>query len=298
MKLLLTFFAYFQYLFIRLLGFLYGLVPARKAYGIGASLARALYPLFKARKRIAIDNILKSGITDDPREADRIARQSFGHLAGHICEAFKAGDVIGPENWRDHISFEGPEESWKLLLESPDVPIMILTGHLGSWEVAASIISFTRPMIAVARKMNNPFIERFMKEHHFRGKITLVSKNLGFSPSVLRLWKEQNAAMTLIMDQHAGPKHGVRVPFMGRLASTHTSPARLHLRTGAPILAGAFVRDGVFRYKMVTGTPIRFTPTQDRAKDTENLLTEINRRIEEVIRRYPEQYLWAHKRWR
>ena len=183
-------------------------------------------------------------------------------------------------------------------METPDVPIMILTGHLGSWEVAVSIISFTRPMIAVARKMNNPFVERFMKEHHFRGKITIVPKNLGFSPGVLRLWKEQCAAMTLVMDQHAGPKQGIRVPFMGRPASTHTSPARLHLKTGAPILAGAFVRDGVFRYRMVTGTPIRFTPTDDRTKDIEALSTEINRRVEEVIRRYPEQYLWAHNRWR
>ena len=293
-----TFLAYTQYLFVRLLDALYGLIPANKAYAIGASMTRAFYPFFGTRRRIAIDNILRARITDDPHEADRIACQAFGHLAGHVCEALKAGEVIGPENWRDHISFDGPEESWKLLMETPDTPIMILTGHIGAWEVATSVISFTRPMIAVARKMNNPFVERFLKEHHFRGNITIVAKKLGFSPSVLRQWKEQNAAMTLVMDQHAGPKQGIRVPFMGRPASTHTSPARLHLKTGAPILAGAFVRDGVFRYRMVTGTPIRFKPTQDREKDIENLLTEINRRIEETIRRYPEQYLWAHKRWR
>ena len=290
--------AYLQYLLIRLAQSLYGLIPARKAYAIGATLTRSLYPLFRSRRRIAIDNILKTRITDDPDEADRIARQAFGHLAGHICEAFKVGDVIGPDNWRSHITFEGPEESWKLLMESPDIPIMILTGHLGAWEVAVSIISFTRPMIAVARKMNNPFVERFMKEHHFRGKITIVSKDQGFTAGVLRQWKEENAAMTIVMDQHAGQKHGIPVPFMGRMTSTHTSPARLHLKTGAPILAGAFIRDGVFRYRMVTGTPIRFTPTNDREKDIETLLTEINRRLDEVIRRYPEQYLWAHKRWR
>ena len=177
-------------------------------------------------------------------------------------------------------------------------PIMILTGHLGVWEAAVSIISYTRPMIAVARKMNNPFVERFLKTRHFRGQITIVPKKLGFTPGVLRLWKEQKAAMTLVMDQHAGPKQGVRVDFMGRLASTHTSPARLHLKTGAPILAGAFIRDEAFHYRMVTGLPIRFPPTGDKEKDIANLLTEINRRLEAVVRRYPEQYLWAHKRWR
>lgn len=298
MNLLRTTFAYIQYLFVRLLGLFYALIPAYKSYAIGASAASACYPLFPARRRIAIDNILQSHITEDPLEADRIARQAFGHLAGHICEALKVGAVINQDNWRDHITFDGPEESWKLLMESPDVPIMILTGHLGSWEVAVSVISFTRPMIAVARKMNNPFVERFLKANHFRGKITIIHKKQGFSASVLRLWKEQKAAMTLVMDQHAGHKQGVRIPFLGRLASTHTSPARLHLKTGAPILAGGFIRDGVFRYRMVTGTPIRFTPTGNREKDTEALLTEINLRLEQVIRRYPEQYLWAHKRWR
>lgn len=290
--------AYVQYLFVRFLGALYGLVPANKAYALGASLTQAFYPLFRSRRRIAIDNILKAHITDDPREADRIARKAFGHLAGHVCEALKIGSVIGPDNWREHIAFDGPEESWKLLLETPDTPIMILTGHIGAWEVATSVISFTRPMIAVARKMNNPFIERFLKEHHFRGDVTIVPKKQGFAPNVLRQWKRQCAAMTLVMDQHAGAKHGIRVPFMGRPASTHTSPARLHLKTGAPILAGAFVRDGLFHYRMVTRAPIRFTPTNDREQDLENLLTEINLRIEETVRLYPEQYLWAHNRWR
>jgi len=298
MNVLRTTFAHVQYLFVVFLGTLYRLVPARRAYQIGSALTRAVYPLFRARRKIAIDNLLRAHITDDPQEADHIARMAFGHLAGHVCEAFKTGEVIGPENWREHISFDGPEESWKLLLDSPDVPIMILTGHLGAWEVAASVISFTRPMIAVARKMNNPFVERFMKANHFRGQITIVSKTQGFSSGVIRLWMEQKAAMTILMDQHAGAKHGICVPFMGRPASTHTSPARLHLKTGAPILVGGFIRDGLFHYRMVTGTPIRYAPTTNKAKDMETLLTTINSRLEAIVRRYPEQYLWAHKRWR
>lgn len=290
--------AYIPYLLIRLLGLLYALVPANKAYALGAALTSYAYPLFRKRRRIAIDNILQAHITDDPVEADRIARKSFGHLAGHICEAFKVGSVIGPETWRSHITFDGPETAWKLMMESPGVPIMILTGHLGAWESAVSIISYTRPMIAVARKMNNPFVERYLKAHHFRGEITIINKKQGFTPSVMHEWKQKGAAMTILVDQRAGPRQGITVDFMGRPASAHTSPARMHLKTGAPILAGAFVRDGLFQYRMVTAEPIRFTPTGNKEKDLADLTTEINRRIETVIRRYPEQYLWAHKRWR
>lgn len=292
------FLAYIEYLVIRLLGLLYGLIPAHKAYAIGAAVTGAFYPLFKKRRCIAINNILQAHITNDRSEADRIARKAFGHFAGHLCEALKAGSVIHPDTWRKHIVFDGPKESWDLLMASPGLPIMILTGHLGSWEAAVSIISYSRPMIAVARKMNNPFIERFLKKYHFRGEITIVPKTMGFAPSVLRKWKEQGAAMTLLMDQHASKKQGVTVNFLGRPASTHTSPARLHLKTGAPIIAGAFIREGAFQYRMVTGQPIRFTPTGDKTKDIAALTEEINARIETVIRCYPEQYLWAHNRWR
>ncbi len=290
--------AYVEYLAIRLISLLYDLVPAAKAYDLGAAVTMRFYPLFRKRRRIAVDNILKAGITDDPAEADRIARKAFGHLAGHICEALKIGSVIHKDNWRDHIIFDGPEESWKLLMETPDVPIMILSGHHGVWEAAVSIISYTRPMIAVARKMNNPFVDRFLKKNHFRGEITIIPKKMGFTAQILRAWKDTGAAMTLVMDQHAGKKQGIRVDFMGRPAFTHTSPARLHLKTGAPILAGAFIRERAFTYRMVTDTPIRFTPTGNRDQDTSDLLNEINKRLESVIRRYPEQYLWAHKRWR
>ncbi|MDD4101032.1 MAG: lysophospholipid acyltransferase family protein [Kiritimatiellae bacterium] len=290
--------AYLEYLLIRLLDSMYGLVPDQKAYAWGFAVAVKVYPLFTNRRRVAVDNIIRAGITEDKVNADRIARHAFGHLAGHICEALKIGNVVNEKNWREHIVFDGPEDSWQLLLNSPDVPILILTGHHGVWEAAASIISFSRPMIAVARKMNNPFVDRFLKQKHFRGDITIVPKKMGFSSGVLKDWRARGAAMTLLMDQHAGPRHGIKVDFMGHPAYTHTSPARLHLMSGAPILVGSFIRESAFKYRMVTGSPLSFTPTGDKCDDTLSLLTEINARLSAVIRRFPEQYLWAHKRWK
>lgn len=288
-----------QYLLIRLAYLLYGIIPAYKAYSLASGVARTLYPLFRKRRAIAIDNIIQAGITTDKHEADHIARQAFGHFAGQICEALKAGQVITADNWRDHITYEGPATSSDLLFNQLDTPIMILTGHHGSWEAGATVISFFRPMIAVARKMNNPYVERFLRQNHFRGAITIIPKSRGFTSSVIRLWQEQQAAMTILMDQHAGKRHGMTIPFLGRPAGTHTSPARLHLKTGAPILVGSIIRERPFHYRMVTEIdPIIFTPTGDRKADTEKLLTEINSHLGKLIRRYPTQYLWAHKRWR
>jgi KDO2-lipid IV(A) lauroyltransferase len=292
------FLAALEYLALRLVFALYGLIPAAKAYDIGAALTRSVYPLFRGRRRLAIDNILKAGITADPAEADRIARRAFGHFAGHLCEALKVGQVVTQENWREHLILEGPEESWRLLFETPDTPIMILCGHHGVWEAAGQILSYKRPIIAVARKMNNPFIDRYLRRHHFRGSVTIIDKKQGFTPDIIREWRRSCAALTLVMDQRANQRQGIPVDFLGRPALTHTSPARLHLASNAPILVGAFIREAAFRYRVVTGTPIRFAATGDRAADTLTLLTEINRRIGDLVRRFPEQYLWAHNRWR
>ncbi len=274
---------------------LYRLVPCNRAYGLGAAIARALYPLFRRRRRIAIDNILKAGITSDHAEADRIARMSWGHLAGHICEALKVPYVITRENWREHLDESGgAPAAVKLLLEETDRPILLVSAHHGVWEAATNLLSFARPMFAIARTMNNPYIARWMGTHHFRGPVTIIDKNHGFTPDVLRNWLQENAAMTILMDQHANPRHAVRCDFLGRPAWTFSTAARLAIRYRIPVVVGSFVRVAPFRYRLVGGEPLSFPPGSDVAKAT----AALNERLGAAIRLYPEQYLWAHRRWR
>ncbi|MDA3925579.1 MAG: lysophospholipid acyltransferase family protein [Kiritimatiellae bacterium] len=291
-------FSYIQYLFIRLAGVLYKLVPAYKAYDFGASITTLFYPVFKKRRQIAIDNILQAKITEDPKEADRIARLAFGHLAGHICEAMKADQIITDKNWLEHITLEMSESSRHLLFEEKDHPLMMLGGHLGVWEAGVTSMARIRPLIAIARKMNNPYVERFLNANHFRGKVTIVDKNKGLTPSVIKQWKRTSAIMAIVMDQHAGKKNGVRVDFMGRKAGTHTSPARLHLRTGIPVITATLIRKSPFKYTLIVNEPIRFKKTGDNNNDIKDFLTLVNKQVEKMIRNCPEQYLWAHKRWR
>jgi len=274
---------------------LYALVPANKAYDFGAAFARAIYPLFPRRRRIAIDNILKAKITDDPQEADRIARRAWGHLAGHVCEAIKVPGVITKENWREHLDVsEGDPAAVKLLLEETDRPILIVSSHHGVWEAATNLLSFARPMIAIARTLNNRYAAVYMQKKHFRGPVTVIDKNHGFTPDIFRQWVETNAAMTILVDQHASPRQSVHVDFLGRPAWTFTSAVRLAMRTGYPIVVGSFVRVAPFRYRLVGGAPVTFPPHADKTEATKLL----NDRLSDAIRRYPDQYLWAHRRWR
>lgn len=265
----------------------------RHAYGWGTILAALLWPLFPKRRRIAVENILKAKVTSDAKEAARIAKESWCHLAGHIAEAFCVPDVITAENWKEHLIVEGASaKAVKLLLEETDKPIIIASAHHGVWEAATNLLSFSRPMIAIARVMNSRFVANWLEKHHFRGRITVIDKNNGFTPDIMRQWKETNAAMTILIDQHTA--RGAMLKFFGRPARTFTSATRLAMRYSAPIVVGTFVRTGPYMYKLVGGDPVVLSKDDDKLAATQLL----NDRLEEAIRQYPGQYLWFHKRWR
>lgn len=265
----------------------------RHAYDWGKGFAALLWPFFGKRRRLAVDNILKAKITDDENEAVRIARACWCHLAGHIAEAFCVPDVITADNWREHLIVEGAsEKAVKLLLEETDKPIIIASAHHGVWEAATNLLSFSRPMIAIARVMNSKFVANWLEKHHFRGRITVIDKNNGFTPDIMRQWRETNAAMTILIDQHTA--RGAKLTFFGRPAKTFTSATRLAMRYSAPIVVGTFVRVGPYMYKLVGGDPLVFGKDDDKLEATQIL----NDRLEAAIREYPEQYLWFHKRWR
>ena len=268
----------------------------RHAYDVGFVLASMAWPfLGRRRRRVAVDNVLRAKVADCQRDARRIARRSLGHLGGHVAEALFVPSVVTRENYREHIDVGGaPADAVRLLLDGTDEPILLVSAHHGVWEAATNVISFARPMIAVARVQNNRMLARWMERHHFRGPVTLVDKNRGFTQAVLEQWRRTNAAMTILMDQHAG-RGGARLSFFGRPARTFTTATRLAMRTGARIVVGSFVRVAPYRYRLVaTGGPISVPKDADRDAVTQ----ELNDRLEAVIRQYPEQYLWLHRRWR
>lgn len=98
--------------------------------------------------------------------------------------------------------------------------------------------------------------------------------------------------MTILMDQHT--KNGLPLTFMGRPAKTFSSATRLAMRSGYSIVVGSFVRIAPYKYRLVGGSPVSFEKDSDKAVNTQLL----NDRLGDAIRQYPEQYLWAHNRWR
>ena len=266
----------------------------RHAYGFGCGLAAVFWPLFRRRRRISVENLLRCGVAADEAEARRIAKRAFCHFLGHMCEALCVPGVITKENWREHLDCDSEADptAVKALLDDTDRPVLLVSAHHGCWEAATNIISFTRPMIAIARVMDSKLLQGWIKKHHFRGPVTIVNKNDGFKKGVLEQWQRENAAMTILMDQHT---YGAPLlSFFGRPARTVTSAARLAIRYGCPVVVGSFVRIAPYRYRLVGDAPLVFARDADRDAAAQAM----NDRLEKAVRSYPEQYLWMHRRWR
>lgn len=258
-------------------------------------LADCWYLLNRQRRTIARNNILTAGITGNKKEAARIARGSFQHFATLVIESLKADQVIKQDDWNKHVKIDIPETTMKLL-EEKGQGILLVSGHLGNWEVAARYLATIKPVMAITRRLNNPYTNSLMQKRKSRERLTLTPKHDANSSRFLSILKE--GGILAILSDQAAPKNDTPVEFFGKTTYTYTSPALLHLVTKTPLCFGYCVRTGPLQYRMIALPPIEYKPTGKRRNDVREIMTIINHALEDAIRQYPTQYLWAHRRWR
>ena len=287
--------AFLQYVPLRLAVGVVDALPARTALALARGVGRLTWHLLGKRRRTATDNVLRAGLAKDRRAAARIAKASFESFAMLSVESLKASKLLTPDTVDEHVAFEVPPETWELF-RKPGQPVILASAHLGNWEISGHLISFTKPLVAVARTLNNPYAQRFMLRRNPRRRIEIVAKHSRDRLALLRPLRT-GKLLGLICDQHAS-SNGIEVPFFGHPAKTVVSPARMHLATGAPIVFGVCYRTGPMRFLLAASEPIRVEPTGDRDADIRAITLRINEVTERFIRRFPEQYLWAHRRWR
>ena len=274
--------------------FLFERIPITAAEWIATRLADIAFRMAASRRKTAIENIIRTGIASSPSEAARIARASFRHFPIMIIESLKAGKEITPENWRNYVETDISPETMALL-EDPEQALIMCTGHLGSWEVCGQILSYIKPVVTIVRKMNNPYTNKLMDRRQTGDRLTALTKNDTGSTHFLSALRS-GKALALLIDQHA--RDGIMINFFGTPASSHTSLARLHLLTNVPIIFFYFIRTGLMSYKFCVTDPLTYKKTGKKKHDIKAVLELINNELEKAITKHPEQYLWAHKRWK
>lgn len=264
-------------------------------YRLADSLGAIGFVLLRNRRRTAIDNVIKSGIASRPSDAKRIARASFQHFTRVVVESLQSSRIFKSDDWHQHVRLDISEEA-RIALETPGAGLILASGHLGNWEIAAQVLSEFKPVVGITRDMNNPYTDAMMKARKPRNQFRLEPKHSMSQTRFISVLKA-GEALAILFDQHARDR-GVVLDFLGRPASCHTSIALLHLITRAPICFGSCIRTGPMQFTVTASTPIRHVPTGDKAADIRAILGQLNRQLETAIHANPDQYLWAHRRWR
>ena len=287
---------YAVYLVVRLVVGVCQALSVESSYRFADGLAAILYRVDKRHRRVGLDN-LAAAFGDRYTEAERVAivRGVYRHFCRMVMEMLHIPRKLHPTTWRDRVRLIGHERVIDRLLDGG--PIVMVSGHFGNWEMAGYLFAvFGFAPHAVARRLDNPHLDRFLRRFRERTGQKMIDKN-GGSDAILNVL-ESGGVLAFLADQDAGP-NGLFVDFFGRPASTHKSIAILALQHNAPVVVGLARRVGPgFRYEVEAADliePHEFNGTGDDVK----LLTQrYTSALERAIRRDPDQYLWLHRRWK
>jgi KDO2-lipid IV(A) lauroyltransferase len=287
---------YAAYLAVRVVVCLAQMMSVEQSYGFARLLAAVLYRVDKRHRKVGMDNLrLAFGDQYSEAERDAIVRGVYRHFCMMLMEILHIPRKLHPTTWRDRITLVGQAQVLDRLLDGG--PLIMLTGHFGNWEMAGYLFGvFGFPPNSVARDLDNPHLDRFLRSFRERTGQKMIPKKGGYDQmlDVLR----SGGVLSFLADQDAGER-GMYVDFFGRPASTHKAIALLAIEHRAPVVVGYARRIGPgFRYEVGCDAiiePSEWTGTPDDAR----LLTQrYTTAIEAIIRRDPDQYLWLHRRWK
>ena len=173
---------------------------------------------------------------------------------------------------------------------------LLLTGHLGNWEVHGVAHGLLFGAIdVVARPIEEPALDtRLVAFRTSFGNGVVYKRH-----ALARLMRSLRAgrAVAMLIDQNVKEGDGIFVDFLGRKAATTTVAAALAIKTGCALLPSRTVLAGG-RYRIVYEAPVFADPAAPRSAETERLTRALSARIEAWVREAPEQWLWIHKRWK
>lgn len=176
--------------------------------------------------------------------------------------------------------------------------VLIVTGHLGAWELSSFYFSLIgHPMGMVIRRLDNPRVDALVNRIRCLHGNRVLHKD-DFARGLLSAMRA-GETVGILMDTNMTPPQGVFVPFFGVAACTASGLARVALKTGAAVLPGFMVWEETEQKYVLRFRPqIPLILTEDAEADIVANTALFTASIEQEVRRYPEQWLWVHRRWK
>lgn len=267
--------------------------PVARAAGIG--LGQLVYLLHGKLRRVGMRNLQLAFPEKSAHERRRILRGEFTSLGRQLAEV-----CLFPSYTRENVTkivvYDGFENFERA--EARGKGVIYLTAHLGGWELSAFSHSIQgHPLHVVMRSMDNPFLDRFITHLRTMHGNRAVDKD-NFVRGLLSAMKA-GETVGILMDTNMTPPQGVFVDFFGIPACTASGLARIALRTDAAVVPGFTIWDRELRkYRLRFDPALDLIRTGDEEADIVANTALFTKVIEQYVRRYPDQWLWVHRRWK
>jgi KDO2-lipid IV(A) lauroyltransferase len=267
-------------------------LPMPMVLAAGTLLGRAFHAVDRSHRRLALNNLAAAFPVRTADERAAIARGMFAHF-GRLLTVLLKFSTMQPPEMLARVEFEGHERV--LAAHAQGRGALLFTGHFGYWEINALVHALRlHPIAVMARPLDNPLLNDLLERVRSLTGNTVIYRR-GALRRVLRTLAA-NQAVALLIDQHIH-SDAVHVDFFNRPAATTAALAAIALRTGAPVIPVFALPLPGGRFRMVYEHAVD-PPAADDADAIRDFTQRCTDVLEMYVRRYPELWLWMHRRWR
>jgi len=285
---------YFLYYLGRGLAFLFYLIPLRAGVAIGGFLGGLAFYIVGKYRRAAIENLEAAfGSRKAGPEVRAIAKKAFKNLGKNAAELVNF-PKINKSNIEKLVKIKNIDILDRALEKGKGA--IILTGHFGNWELLAATLRLKGyPGAAIGRRIYFDKYDAYLNSLRRIHDLNVIYRDE--SPKkILRVLKD-NGVMGMLADQDVDSVDGVFVDFFGKPAYTPTAPVALARASGAALIPTFVIRANC-HHSLVMEEPVELVDTGDKEKDLAENTKRWSDVFESYIRRYPEQWVWMHRRWK
>jgi KDO2-lipid IV(A) lauroyltransferase len=259
-----------------------------------------LFFMVSKRRNIAIENLEHAFSGEkNPQEIKSIARESCRSFFLTFLEIVKFRYLFKGSDRINKMKSYG-ENLEELFLKAKKIHdksggCIFVTPHIGNWEVLPHVSSAVGiPLAIVARPLDNEYLEKlFFKSRVSEGQFLIPKKNALF---VLQRTLQKGTSIGMLPDQST--MKGLSIDFFGRPATATPVPAILAIMYKRPIVVVAACRKEDNQFEGFVSDPIWSGDYSSEKAEIRRITEEVTRFMETIIRKYPEQYLWMHNRWK
>jgi len=272
-----------------------GLLPRSVARAVGAGIGAAAWRLLGRLRAVGMRNLELAFPEKSEAERKAILRGVYRSLGWEVGEFCKMSGYTA-EQASAFIRYDGLEHY--LAAREKGKGVLVLTGHLGAWELSSFYHSLRGyPMSLVIRRLDNPLVDAFVNRIRCLHGNRVIHKD-DFARGLLTSM-QRGETVGILMDTNMTPPQGVFVPYFGVEACTASGLARVALHSGAAVLPGFLVWEAAEqKYVLRFGEQLELIRGGNAAQDIVANTALFTATIEAYVRRYPEQWLWVHRRWK